>query len=682
MRRFLFISLLFPVLGLAAQSDSIRHHVRHEYRSVPADSQTIWWVSTIRPDGTWADIDYQDRSLALWQLEKHLDRLVNMALYYESSEVRSPKDLEKIVKGLRHWFVGDYHNDNWWYEKIGVPRRILTLAYVLDDDLPVTLRDTVSRALDAIDSDGHPARPGGDRIQVLSNHAKVLLWRRDIKGAVLLFKKIEAEASVAPMEDVMYDAAGGLAVRNAFRPAGRGLQADLTFHHRGDRVNSTVTYGLELPEYFTYWAQLLSDTPWHFSTCHIHMVIDFYLDGVCRHLVRGRYVEPSAFNRELARPWSGTMSSRLSHQLMAVCGGYRVAELHHMADVQEGKADFTASYAHHFWQSEYFVFSRPHYQTAVRLHSVRNANQEAAHNQEGLRNHFRGDGACHLSVTGTEYRGLQPVFDFRRIPGVTSPLLPYEPLAEWGSVNMLTSEIVFAGAVCDSLYGAVAFDFKSERSDLQARKSWFFFDQGYVCLGSDISYHSTADTLVTTVEQCRQQSPLRRHGQWYFHGGNGYQVIDGHAESTIQQRHGRWDNCVRGVTYTADTLSASVFTLSIDHGVKPHGSHYAYAVVPGVTRAVKPWYTILRNGRGIQAVESRDGETVYVVFYQAGSIRTHAGRIRVDAPCMVMVRQGEIYVSDPSRQSATLTLTVDGMMRQISLPMKENGGRTIKVGQL
>ena len=682
MRRFLFISLLFSVLGLAAQSDHIRHHVRQEYRSAPADPQTIQWINTIRPDGTWADIDYQDRSRALWQLEKHLDRLVNMALYDESSAVHSPKNLEKIVNGLRHWFVGDYHTDNWWYEKIGVPRRILTLAYVLDDDLPVTLRDTVSRALDAIDSDDHPARPGGDRIQVLSNHAKVLLWRRDIKGAVLLFKKIEAEASVAPLEDVMYDAAGGLAVRNAFRPAGRGLQADLTFHHRGDRVNSTVTYGLELPEFFTYWAQLLSDTPWHFSTCHIHMVIDFYLDGVCRHLVRGRYVEPSAFNRELARPWSGTMSSRLSYQLLAVCGGYRAAELQHMADVQDGKADFKDSYAHHFWQSEYFVFSRPHYQTAVRLHSVRNANQEAAHNQEGLRNHFRGDGACHLSVTGTEYRGLQPVYDFRRIPGVTSPLLPYEPLSEWGSVNILTSETVFAGAVCDSLYGAVAFDFKSERSDLRARKSWFFFDEGYVCLGSDISYHTTADTIVTTIEQCRQQSPLRRQGKWYFHGGNGYQILDGHAQAALKQRHGRWDNCVRGVAYAADTLSASVFTLSINHDVKPQGGHYAYAVVPGARHAVKPWYTILRNGRGIQAVESNDGGTVYVVFYQAGNIRTCAGRIRVDAPCMVMVRRGEIYVSDPSRQSATLTLTVGNTTRQISLPIKQNGGRTVKVGKM
>ncbi len=680
MKRILFISLLFGKLDLAAQSDVVRQRVRQEYRSAACSLQAAAWWRSMRSDGTWADIDYEDHSRSLWQLEQHLDRLVDMSLDYASAAARDTQELRSIIRGIRHWFVMGYQNDNWWYTKIGVPRRMLALAYILDDDLPATLRDTLSAALDAIDSNDHPARPGGDRIQVLSNHAKVLLWRRDSLGAATLFRKIEAEAAVAPMEEVMLDAAGGMAVRNAFRPSGRGLQADMTFHHRGDRVNSTLTYGLALPQWVAYWAQLLADTPWRFSDTHLHTAIDYYLDGVCRHLVRGRYVEPAAYNRELARPKAGVMDSSLAHSLLDVSGGYRAGELRLMAAVQEGRARLDTAYAHHFWQSDYFVFARPHYQSAVRMHSVRNANQEAPHNGEGLRNHFRGDGACHLSVTGTEYRGLQPVFDFSMIPGVTAPHLPSEPLEARGSVQLLTSATLFAGAVSDTRNGAAAIDFRSGRSDLRARKAWFFMDEGYVCLGSDISC-TAADTIMTTIEQCRQLTPLHRRGRWFLHGGNAYHVVDGKPLATAGRRHGRWANCVSGVAYAADTLTADVVTLAISHGVRPMGAHYAYAVAPGAERPVRPWYRILQNGRGIQAVESRQGDVVYAVFYEAGAISTSAGLIRVDRPCMVMVRQGACYVSDPTRQASTLTLTVGTTAQKVALPQGADAGRTVKLGK-
>ena len=246
----------------------------------------------------------------------------------------------------------------------------------------------------------------------------------------------------------MYDATGGPAVRNTYMPAGRGVQADMTFHHRGDRVNSTLTYGMELPQFFSYWAALLRDTECRFDSTGVNFVIDYYLDAVCRHLVAGRYAEPSIMNREIARPGEGVITPRLAEKLLSVSDGYRSGELRHFADVQAGKATHQASYAHHFWQSDYFVFSRPEFQTAVRIHSERNANSEAAHNSEGIRNHFRGDGACMLSVTGREYADMAPVMDFRMIPGATTPMIPYEPLEAWGSVHILDNPTSVRVPIC------------------------------------------------------------------------------------------------------------------------------------------------------------------------------------------------------------------------------------------
>ena len=65
----------------------------------------------------------------------------------------------------------------------------------------------------------------------------------------------------------------------------------------------------------------------------------------------------------------------------------------------------------------------------------------------------------------------------------------------------------FVGAVTDGLYGAVAFDFKSPHDPLVARKSWFFFDDEYVCLGSGIK--SNPDLPVfTTINQVLMKSDV------------------------------------------------------------------------------------------------------------------------------------------------------------------------------
>lgn len=678
-RLFLTIIATISILSASATLEDVRSDIRAEYLSSTPSPQTGEWVGSLGRDGRWPDIDYTDGSRSLWQLEKHLDRLVGMSLAYEQASRKDKKTHQAIVRALGHWFDTGYRNGNWWYAKIGIPRRMLALAYILDTDLPPALHDSISKAISIIDSEDFPARPGGDRIQVISNHAKVLVWRRDFNAAASLFKKIESEARIAPLEEIMYDAGGGPAVRNTHMPAGRGVQADMTFHHRGDRINSTLSYGMELPQYFSYWAALLRDTPCRFDARSINFVIDYYLDAVCHHLVAGRYAEPSIMNRELSRPGEGIFTPRLAEKLLSISDGYRTGELRHFADVQAGKAKHSASYAHHFWQSDYFAFSRPGFQTAVRIHSERNANSEAAHNSEGIRNHFRGDGVCMLSVTGREYADMAPVTDFRMIPGATTPMIPYEPLSAWGSVHILDNPTRFAGAVTDSLYGAVAFDFISPRSDLRARKSWFFFDGEYLCLGNGISASGT-DSIVTTVEQCLSpQGSMRRDGDWFFHAGSGYHIIDGQAEGAIEHRRGTWRNCVDNVEYVDDSMETDVFSLAITHGIAPENATYAYAVVPGAQNPYGHNFRILANTTPIQAAASTDGSIVYIVFYEKGEIDTPAGRYGAEQPCMMMIRNGILCVADPARRHYLLKITTPKGSKEVLVPTGSMAGTSVNV---
>lgn len=636
------IAVVTALTAPAMTTEDIRRSVRAEYLSEVADTSAAAHARSIDADGKWADIDYADDSRSLWQLEKHLDRLVDISLVYEQGGSADTTLYNAVMLGLDQWFGGRYENPNWWYTKIGVPRRMLALAYILDSDLQPRHREALDSALNVIDGNDFPARPGGDRIQVLSNHAKVMLWRRNAEGLKEILDKIETEARIAPMEETMYDAGGSLAARNNWRPSGRGVQRDMSFHHRGDRVDATLTYGLHVPEHFAYWAQLLKDSDMAFSPEAIRFIIDYYLDGVTRHLVAGRFAEPTIMNRELSRPGSYRMNSDIAHRLLAITDGYRAGELRQSIDAIESGRNVNKAYAADFGESAYFVFSRPEFQVGVRYHSERNSNQEAPHNSEGIRNHFRGDGACMTSMSGMEYADIAPVFDFRMIPGATTPLIPYEPLEGWGDVQVLNPPTKHARAISDSVHGAVAFDFISPRTDLKARKGYFFFDQGFVCLGSGISANSS-HPIVTTVEQCfSPDATFEKDARKYLHGGLVYEIITGEAEAAVDHRKGSWANCASNTEYADIQSEADVFTLAISHGVNPENENYAYAVYPAQSNIEsRDFFNIICNDATCQAVISADKKLMYVIFYERGEVDTPLGVFNASEPRIIMVKEGK-----------------------------------------
>lgn len=122
---------------------------------------------------------------------------------------------------------------------------------------------------------------------------------------------------------------------------------------------------------------------------------------------------------------------------------------------------------------------------------------EVPYNSEGLKNHHRGDGTNHIFLTGEEYYDIFPVMDYQKIPGAT--IMQKDELPDENQVQKLGLKD-FVGAVTDGIYGAVAFDFKSPHDPLQAKKSWFFFDGEFVCLGAGIN--SGSDNPVhTTLNQ-------------------------------------------------------------------------------------------------------------------------------------------------------------------------------------
>ncbi|MBR1576105.1 MAG: hypothetical protein IJ654_06635 [Bacteroidales bacterium] len=720
------LSLLVLLTTAAAKNNDIellRNRFKTEAMSQPVQEERVrQLMDTLQPDGTWPGIDYADTARIAFQHVDHLNNLVAMALAYkkDSSTLKGNKGLKKKFDlALDHWLDKDYICENWWNNQIGTPTTMVHLLYIMDKDLS---KEQVAKMLEIAgraNMNASGARPSGDRAKIASILAQTQLWCRNDAEVENVLKIIEGEVKFAGEESSM-TTAEGKAHPNYFA-GGRGMQRDFSFHHRPDRVNNTSSYGTGYLGAIIDWAVKVSDTKYRFSDKTVHTIVDYFLDGMCKQMVYGTMVDPGVRNRDIARP-SGRGAqaaarragekarplrgnAAMPENLLKIAGGYRQAELEEIVAARNGDHSHTPSFAKFFWQTEHFAFQRPGFYTSVRMFSSRNKSMEEPYNGEGLTNHYRADGTNYLSVSGDEYTDIYAVYDFRKIPGTT--VMQAEFMPPEGEIQQ-SGVMDFVGGVTDGLYGAVAFDFISPIDPLQARKSWFFFDDGYLCLGSGIRSRGQ-HPVFTTLNQCylrgevlaglpgsREVLETGEHAldrpRWILHDQVGYAFLDAPAQVGVmnQSMTGSWQRLNRQTTVTRKPVHADIFSLWIDHGSRVSGGHYAYAVLPHAdaermeTFSAHPDVEIVSNTRDLQAVWHPGLGLGYAVFYGGGTVQLGGVTLSSDTPLMVLVRVREgqvekICVSDPSRKLLKAHLSVNGREMHVALPQGEYAGESITI---
>ena len=712
------LSVLVLMTTAAAKNNDIellRKRFQTEAMAPPVDADRVrQLMETINPDGTWPGIDYVDTARIAFQHTDHLNNLVAMALAYkkDDSPLKKNKELKKKFNlALNHWLEKDYICENWWNNQIGTPTTMVHLLYIMDKDLDKAQVEKMLKIAGRANMDASGARPSGDRAKIASILAQTQLWCRNEAAVEEVIKIIEGEVKFAGEESTIRTAEGGRAHSNYFA-GGRGMQRDYSFHHRPDRVNNTSSYGTGYLGAIVDWAVKVSDTRYRFSEKTVHTIVDYFLDGMCKQMVYGTMVDPGVRNRDIARPSGrGAMaaarragepalplrgSTAMPMNLLKIADGYRQAELEEIVAARSGDHSHTPSFAKFFWQTEHFAFQRPGYYTSVRMFSSRNRSMEEPYNGEGLTNHYRADGTNYLSVTGDEYSDIYPVYDFRKIPGATvmqAEFMPPENEIQQSGV------MDFVGGVDDGLYGAVAFDFISPIDPLQARKSWFFFDDVYVCLGSNIKSRGR-NPVFTTLNQCYLRGDVLAgtpegaeviemgehsldQARWVLHDQVGYAFLDAPARVGLmnQSMTGNWQRLNRQTTVTRKPVRADIFSLWIDHGPRVSGGHYAYAVLPHADAermkafSARPDVEILSNTKDLQAVWHPALGIGYAVFYSGGTLSVGNVSLISETPLMIMaqVRPGQapkITVSDPSRKLLKAHFSFNGRFQSSNEKVK------------
>ena len=592
---------------------------------------------------------------------KHLIRLKKMAVAYsnpESSHYKNKELKAQIVDAAEYWLTLNPDCINWWWRMIGFPKSMAEFISVIEPHLRTSHPELVQKIADYLlwswseEGRKHVGANGTDV-------AKVSLVGAILKKDDSILKEIMQKASEIFV--IQYD---------NFK---EGIQTDYSFNQHGSngRQLYLAHYGRDYFAGFMYFIEATAGTEFAFTNDQLKLLEDMYLRGISWIIYEGYYDENQTgrfIGRENPADYIKWLKDILS---------LNTPQKSRLEAIYQWLKNGNTPSSHlsgnrMYWRHDYMIHRRENYFTSVRMTSTRTVGNSAG-NGLGLENIHTGDGVNYIRVRGDEYQDLMPdnpEYNWRKIAGITAEqdkndLSQKAPI--WGKGGAGGSN--FAGGVSDGTYGAAGFILN--RYNISAKKSWFFFDDYYVALGTDIQADRATDDVVTTVNQTRGGKNAERGRDtggrdWVLHDDIGYYFED--------------------YTGSVKVTNGNIMTLEINHGSAVSDGHYAYVVYPDTGSmleleqnfSAKP-YQIIANRSNFQAVADAEYSIIYIVFYEAGKLDIEPAKLRIEsdnkAVLMLRKRSGsteyQVSVADPLCElssASVITVTINGSALPFHLP--------------
>jgi len=346
----------------------------------------------------------------------------------------------------------------------------------------------------------------------------------------------------------------------------------------------------------------------------------------------------------------------------------------------------------------------------ISMYSTRIANYEADIKSENIKGWHTGSGMTYLyNDDVNQYsNNFWPTVDNYRLPGTT--------VLQAGQIaNDKTSDRNWVGGVSlADLYGVTGMDYHAIGYNLQAKKSWFMFDNEIVALGAGISGMDNKD--VETIVENRKLSTkgtnqLLINGKrqpanigWEANAINGvkhahlagnvsgsdigYYFPEGAKLNAVREaRTANWKS-INANPATEDTINHTnnFFTLWFNHGRNPVSANYAYVVLPSFTPkqvnkyAAKPQIKILRNDSLVQAVKETGLNITGANFWS--DTEQSVDMISCNKKASVILQQKNqellVSVSDPTMLNEKfIRLTINKSAKEVIL--KDNAVEVIQL---
>ena len=330
------------------------------------------------------------------------------------------------------------------------------------------------------------------------------------------------------------------------------------------------------------------------------------------------------------------------------------------------------------------VHSMPGFTFAISMYSHIVKNYESI-NRENLKGWNTAAGMIYLynSDMGQFSDDYWPTVDSYRLPGTTVIQGSETP------AHTFNGDSWVGGTSINNRYGIAGMYLKPRRQTLEAKKSWFMFDDEIVALGSNIS--SSDSVVVETVIENRKLKPdnsntfvvngkvqsatILSNPTWAHLSGNSANSDIGYYFPTIsnvhilrEERAGNWRSINNNPLASSDSLlKANYLTLYFDHGVNPINGSYAYVILPGKSveqvkkYAKNPDIIVLENSDDVHTVYEKKLRITGANFWN--DVAKTSGLITSDRKSSIIVQENGadilVSVSDPTQRSGIITVQVE-----------------------
>ncbi|MCC3371969.1 polysaccharide lyase family 8 super-sandwich domain-containing protein [Cohnella sp. REN36] len=624
-------------------------------------SQASTYLSSQKPDGSWADVDYASKQSAAngrgWPSYLALDRMQSMAAAFtdpKDPNYHSEALLDGIKRALDYWFTVKPTSTNWWENTIGVQLRLEKVGLLCEGYLTATQLSNIVGTLDSSPNTVDGANSSWYNQNYM--YRGVLL-----EDAGIVRKAVDAFNVLSNVTTTV-----------------TGIQSDMSFFQHG-KTNYTTGYGRSFARDMSFWAYITSGTMFSYSEAAIDSLSSYLLDGT-RYLVRGDVAD---LGMGMNGPdWPDYTSAALTFyedpmQWMEAANPKRAAEfasfLDNIRNIGTSTSNGLSANNMTQWQTLVSSHMRDDYGITVKMSSstVKGGEWRTIHPDGYNLLYWTPQGATAIQRTGNEYRPVYPLMDWAHVPGTTAPYV----LTKDGNFN---NPKTFVGGVTNERNGATAFDFN--KLSTSGKKGYFFFDDEMVALGAGIASTNTA-AIHTTLNQSMAVGDVivdgkviadgttQTNGKWAYNDRIGY-VFPNPTDFQVKRetKTGKWSDVVAGSS--TEPITKPIFSIWLDHGVKPTNASYQYIVLPNKTSEEVGSYAsdnpirILSNTASVQAVRHNSLGIAEMLFYQPGTVTVRDGlTVTVDKPAMVIVDEStapvRISVANPETPGITVNVTLN-----------------------
>lgn len=559
------------------------------------------------------NIDYTNGDKAIWPAHQHIVRTLQIAVLAEQKNDAALKDL--AVKLTYYWLCNNFHNENWWFNVIGVPRDFSNLAIFVYKNLT---QEQQQKMLEWIHH--------GSLKYVDETHSYTgtnMFWVGDITLKSGLLAKDESEI------ETMWN----YVTPQIFVDKDEGFQSDGSYFQHGRQLY-TGGYGRQGAILLSKIASAFIGSKYELDETKLKIVVDFAVDGIKYFTHKKNFtwqcMGRTHVRKQAAQFDGGTTDLGVINELkyfgqLPNCP--RKDELNDLIDRwQHNQPSFEGF--KYFPKSCFLAYQNDGVYIGFKGTKADLKNTEAINGENELSHNLGfGVNTC-VMQNGDEYADISPVWQYDRIPGTTTIDETDEELSKYKDIGKEKTGTFYSGESEDKKVAFVSQQTSQNfhEGDLKYIVTSFVCDDGVAVLGSNIKYEpkegKSDKAFTTTVEQCdigTQAASLSPDQKTLTHGNVVYKNIDASADAKLRMssepRIKSWSRNNKSYA-KEDMMRKMVLTVTINNDKMADKSNYAYAIQPKARE--DKVFKVAVNTEKAQGIVLPDGK-IAVLFLQDGS---------------------------------------------------------------